>query len=76
MHKQRRRRGTGGRRELRLTRTERLIVIGWVLGVAILLYLIIPWNARRAVEHAQAHAGGRPSQTVGAPPEGQKTTKR
>ena len=65
-----------GRTELRLSRAERLIVIGWALALFILLYLIIPKNSRRATEHVAAHGARTPSDTAVAGREPQKTHKR
>lgn len=56
MSKQRIARGKDAHKELRFSRSERLIVLGWVLAMLTLLYLIVPRNAQRAVEHAGAHA--------------------
>ena len=57
MPKQRSSRRKKGRTELRLTRTEKIVLVGSALVALLLLALFTPWNARRAVEHARAHAG-------------------
>ena len=75
MGKQRPANGKKGRKELRLSRAERLIVIGWALVLFILLYLIIPKNAQRATEHVGAHGARQPSDTAVARREPQKTHK-
>ena len=63
MSKQRPTRAKKGHKELRLSMTERLVVIGWALALFILMYLIIPKNAQRALEHAGAHAARQLSDT-------------
>ena len=65
MSNKRRAEGKKGRKELRLSRAERLIVIGWALALFAALYLITPKNAQRAVEHARGHAARRASDTAG-----------
>ena len=64
MRKRRRAHGKDGHKELRLSQAERLIVIGWALALFVLLYLIIPKNAERAVEHVGAHGVPKPSDTA------------
>ena len=75
MGKQRPANGKKGRKELRLSRAERLIVIGWALALFILFYLMIPKNAQRATEHVGAHGARQPSDTAVARREPQKTHK-
>ena len=57
-------RGKDARQELRFSRSEKLIVVGWVLVMLTLLYFIVPRNAQRSVEHVGAHAGRQPSDTA------------
>ena len=64
MPKQRSSRRKKGRTELRLTRTEKIVLVGSALVALLLLALFTPWNARRAVEHARAHAGRDPAAVV------------
>ena len=52
------------RKELRFSRSEKLIVVGWLLVMLTLLYFIVPRNAQQAVEHAGAHAGRQPPDTA------------
>jgi len=66
-------RGKNERNTLRLSRVEKLVVIGRALALFILLYLITPRNAQRAVEHARGHAAHQPSDTAGARREPQKS---
>ena len=57
--------GEKGRKELRLSRAERLVVIGWAVALFAALYLITPKNAQRSAEHARSHAGRQASDTAG-----------
>lgn len=75
MSKRRPARAKNARKELRLSRAERLVVVGWVLATLILFYLIVQKNAQWDREQAQADTVRQPSDTAVARREPPKAHK-